>query len=130
MIFLDEKHLGVFKKNVPLLLLLIFDVISESKIVYNGFMVYIIERRLFICLHNSQSPVMPYNSEDSFCRGRKNISLSRSEEKRTVTALAKRGETLPPCTAPAGGKTAYWQGPGCPPARPPPSSSSRSSVFI
>ena len=108
----------------------IFDDISESKMVFRGFMVYIIQRQHFICLHHSQLQEMPSNGEGSFCSGRKNISLWRSEEKRTVTALARRGETLPPRTAPAGGRTACWRGPGCPPAQPPASSRRGSSVFI
>ena len=36
-----------------------------------------------------------------------------------MTALARRGKTPPPCTAPAGWRRAYWRGPGCTPARPP-----------
>ena len=50
-------------------------------------MVYIIQRQHFICLHHSQLQEMPSNGEGSFCSGRKNISLWRSEEKRTVTSL-------------------------------------------
>ena len=32
----------------------------------------------------------------------------QSKEKSTVTALARRGETPPPCTAPAGWRTALY----------------------
>ena len=117
---LDENHLGSNKVNfvcVPIFFIL--DAISESIIVFRGFMVDIIQRRLFICLHHSQSQEISSNGEGSFCSGLKNISLCRSEEKTTVMALARRGETLPPRTAPAGGRTACWRGPGCPPACPP-----------
>ena len=40
-----------------------------------------------------------------------------------MTALARRGETPPTRTAPAGWRTPCWQGPGCPFANPPASSS-------
>ena len=92
-------------------------------------MVFIIQTQMFICLHHSQSQEMAYNSEGRFFSGWKYISLWRLQEKRTVTALARR-ETLSPRTAPAGGRTACWQGPGFPPTCPPASSSSGSSVFI
>ena len=101
------------------------DAISESNIVYRGFMVYIIKRRLFISVNPSQSKDMPSNGNKTFCSGRKNISLWMFEEKRTVTALERRD--IPPLTTSAGGRTACWQGPSCPPARSP---SSSSSAFI
>ena len=41
---------------------LILDAISESKIVFRGFMVFRIQRQLFICLHHSQSQEMPSNA--------------------------------------------------------------------
>ena len=70
------------------------------------------------------------NDKGSFCYGLRNIFLGSSQEKRTVTALARRGETPPTHTAPAGWKTPCWQGPGCPPAHPPAFGSWWSSSFI
>mgnify|MGYP007103415570 CR=1 FL=1 len=70
------------------------------------------------------------NSKGSFCYGQRNILLGSSQEKRTVTALGRRGETPPTCTAPAGWRTPCWQGPGCPFANPPASSSWWSIAFI
>ena len=101
----------------------------QNAIFFMGFMVYIIQRQLFISLHQSQSQELPSNREGRFFSSRKYISLWRSKEKRTVTALARRGETLSPRTAPAGARTPCLRGPGCPPARPPASSSTGSSVF-
>ena len=56
--------------------------------------------------------------------------LGSSQEKRTVTALARRGETPPTHTGPAGWRTPSWQCPGCPFANPPASSSWWSIAFI
>ena len=99
--------------------------ISESKTVFKVFF-----GRLFISLHHSQSQEMPSNNKGRFFSGWKYISLWSSKEKRTVMALARRRETLSPRTAPAGWRTAFWQGQGCPPAHPLASSSSGISVFI
>ena len=92
------------------------DAIAESNIIIRGLMVSRIQRRLFICLHHSQFTrnVLKCNGKGSFCYGQRNIFLGSSQEKRTVTALARRGETPPTGTAPAGWRTPCWQGPGCP----------------
>ena len=100
-----------------------------QNVFFTGLLVNIIQRHFLICLHHSQSQELPSNSKGRLSIGRKYVSLWRSEEKRTVTALARRGETLLPCTASSGGRTACWQGPGCSPACPLASSSSGSSVF-
>ena len=101
-IFLDENHLGS-KKTKKKLCHYFFnlDAISESKIVFRGFMVYI-QRGLKIYLHHSQSQELPSNSEGRFFSGWKYISLWRSKEKWSMTALSGRGKTLSPRTVPAG----------------------------
>ena len=58
-------------------------------------MVSRIQRQLFICLHYSQFTrnALQCNGKGSFCYGQRNIFLWSSQEKRTETALARRGET-------------------------------------
>ena len=124
--FLDENHLRGKKSEVYFgSIFFILDAIAESNIIFRGLMVSRIQRRLFICLHHSQFTrnALQYNGKGSFCYGQRNIFLGSSQEKRTVTALARRGETPPTRTAPAGWRTPCWQGPGCPFANPPASSS-------
>ena len=58
------------------------------------------------------------NGKGSFCYGWRNIFLSSSQEKRTVTALARRGETPPTRTAPSGWRTPCWKGPFANPISP------------
>ena len=72
-----------------------------------------IQRRFLICLHTSQFTrnAIQYNGKGSFCYGQRNIFLGSSKEKRTVTALARRGETPPTRTSPPGWRTPCWQGP-------------------
>ena len=70
------------------------------------------------------------NGKGSFCYGQKNIFLGSSQEKNTVTALARRGETPQTRKARAGWRTPCWRGPGCPPAHSPASSSWWSTAFI
>ena len=110
----------------------ILDAITESNIIFRGLMVSRIQRPLFICLHHSQFTrnALQCDGKDTFYYGQRNIFLGKSKEKRTVTALARRGETPPTRTAPAGWRTPCWQGPGCPFANPPASGSWWRIAFI
>ena len=93
----------------------ILDAIAESNIIFRGLMVSRIQKWLFICLHHSQFPryALQCNGKGTFCYGQRYIFMGSSQEKRTVTALARRGKIPPTCTAPAGWKTPCWQSPGC-----------------
>ena len=124
--FLDENHLRGKKSELYFgSIFFILDAIAESNIIFRGLMVSRIQRQLFICLHHSQftKNTLQCNCKGSFCYGQRNIFLGKSKEKRTVTALARRGETPPTRTAPAGWRTPCWQGPGCPFTNPPASGS-------
>ena len=107
----------------------ILNATTESNIIFRGLAVSRIQRRLLICLHTSQFTrnALQYNGKGSFCYGHRNIFLGSSQEKRTVTALARRGETPPTRTALSGWRTPCWQGPF---ANPPASSSWWSIAFI
>ena len=124
MIFFWMKTIFQVKKSEVYLwsIFFILDAIAESNIIFRGLTVFRIQRRLLICLHTSQftSNALQYNFKGSFCYSQRNIFLGCSQEKRTVTALARRGETPPTRTDPSGWRTPCWQGPF---ANPPASSS-------
>ena len=107
----------------------ILDAIAESNIIFRGLVVSRIQRLLLLCLHHSRFTrnVLQCNGKGSFFYSQRNIFLESSKEKRTVTALARRGETPLTRTAPSGWKTPCWQGPF---ANPPASSSWWSIAFI
>ena len=130
-LFLMKTILGVKKWTFLGSIFFILDAIAESIIDLRGLMVSRIERRLH--LFTSQ-PItrnaLQCNGKGSFCYGQRNIFMGSSLEKRTVTALARRWETSPTCTAPAAWRTPCWRGPGCPPAHLPASSSWWISSFI
>ena len=95
----------------------ILDAILESKLAFKGFMVYRIQKRLFICLHHSQSQIIPSNAIAKAASAAAWRLFPWGGPRRRGLWRPWPGEE-PPCTAPAGWGTACWPGPGCPPILP------------